>query len=86
MTINPSPISPLSLEKSPEYKVIQVTSPEVFVAHHIPNAIHIAPSELVCGVPPASGRLPELQQLTTTFTRIGYDPSQTYVVCDDEGG
>ena len=86
MTINPSPISPLSLEKNPEYNVIQVTSREVFVANHIPKAIHVAPSELVSGVPPASGRLPELEQLTKTFTRIGYDPNQTYVVCDDEGG
>ena len=86
MTINPSRISPQSLGQYPQYQVIQITSPEVFAANHIPKAIHVSPAELVCGIPPASGRLPELEQLTETFTRIGYDSTHTYVVCDDEGG
>ena len=66
--------------------IVQVTSRQVFEAAHVPGAVNVEPGELVCGVPPAAGRLPELAQLTALFRRIGYRHGQTVVVLDDEGG
>ena len=66
--------------------LLQVTSPQVFEQAHLPGAILITPQELVCGVPPAVGRLPELAALEALFSRIGYRPDLDIVVYDDEGG
>ena len=66
--------------------LLQITSAEVFAQAHIDGAILITPQELVSGVPPASGRLPEMAQLTELFRRIGYHPDRRCVVYDDEGG
>ena len=66
--------------------LIQVTSAEAFAAAHLPNAQLVLPQELVCGVPPASGRLPEPDALRALLTRIGYQPDALYVAYDDEGG
>ena len=41
---------------------------------------------MVCGIPFAVGRLPELGGLTALFSRIGYRPDLEIVACDDEGG
>jgi thiosulfate/3-mercaptopyruvate sulfurtransferase len=69
-----------------EWLLLQITSAEVFSQAHIEGAILVTPQELVSGVPPATGRLPELAQLTDLFRRIGYHPDRRCVVYDDEGG
>ena len=66
--------------------VVQVTSPAVYEAAHVPGAVHVAPADLVCGIPPASGRLPTPEALTAVFRRIGYEHGREVVVMDDEGG
>ena len=44
------------------------------------------PRELVSGVPPAVGQLPDAGRLSALFGRIGYRPALEVVVLDDEGG
>ena len=66
--------------------LIQITSEEVYLQAHIPGAQLVLPGELVCGVPPATGRLPEKAALDALFSRLGYRPDQHFVVYDDEGG
>ena len=66
--------------------LVQVVEPASYLAAHIPGAALIEPRELVCGIPPATGRLPSLEQLTALFSRIGYRPDLDIVACDDEGG
>ena len=66
--------------------VVQVTSRQVFEAAHVPGAVNVEPRELVGGVAPATGRLPESGRLTALFRRIGYRHGRTVVVLDDEGG
>lgn len=56
------------------------------MAAHVPGAALVEPRELVSGVPPASGRLPQLDRLTALFSRIGYRPDLDIVALDDEGG
>lgn len=84
-------IEPQALQaglNQPGLMLLQVTSPEVFHQAHIPGALLVTPGELVCGIPPATGRLPDQQSLTTLFRRLGYDSQHTteVVVYDDEGG
>ncbi|MEM7100575.1 MAG: rhodanese-like domain-containing protein [Pseudomonadota bacterium] len=70
----------------PNLLLLQVTSAEVFTSAHLPGAQLVTPADLVCGVPPASGRLPERDQLEQLFSRIGYSGDADIVVYDDEGG
>ena len=66
--------------------LIQVTSPEVYAQAHLPGALLVQPGELVCGIPPATGRLPSQAQLQSLFARLGHTPDTRYVAYDDEGG
>ncbi len=66
--------------------VAQVTSAEVYAEGHIPGAVHVAPADLVSGIPPATGRLPDGAGLTALFRRIGYTHGAEVVTLDDEGG
>ena len=53
---------------------------------HIPGALLVEPKELVDGRPPASGRLPSPERLTSLFARLGYSADQEIVLYDEEGG
>ena len=63
-----------------------MAEPASYMAAHVPGAVLVEPRELVCGIPPATGRLPGMEQLTALFSRIGYRPDLDIVACDDEGG
>ena len=67
-------------------QVIQVTTLEVYRKAHIPGAVLVVPDDLICGIPPAPGRLPTIEKLNRVFGNIGYVPDTDIVVCDDEGG
>ena len=66
--------------------LVQVTSSALFEQAHIPGAVLIEPGELVCGIPPAGGKLPSAAQISATLSRIGYQPQQRIIAFDDEGG
>jgi len=66
--------------------IVQVTTAEAYHAGHVPDAVHVEPNDLVSGIPPASGRLPSLEDLTGVFRRIGYTHDREVVTLDDEGG
>jgi|TARA_Y200000002_G_scaffold96610_1_gene78062 thiosulfate/3-mercaptopyruvate sulfurtransferase len=66
--------------------LVQVTSSALFEQAHIPGAVLIEPAELVCGIPPASGKLPSTAQIAATLSRVGYQPDQRIIAFDDEGG
>ncbi|MDC0598280.1 rhodanese-like domain-containing protein [Gammaproteobacteria bacterium] len=82
-------IEPEELEAvigQPGLTIIDLCQEQTYAQAHIQGSIHINPAELVCGIPPASGKLPSLEQLSSLFSRIGYDPDHHIVVYDDEGG
>lgn len=66
--------------------LVQVTSSALYEQAHIPGAVLVEPSELVCGIPPATGKMPALAQIQSTLARIGYHPDQQIIAFDDEGG
>jgi len=82
-------IEPSDLQDYPnpeDLLIIDLSKRGVYEKVHIPGAVHVDPSELVCGVPPAPGKLANLEQLEALFSRIGYSPDQSIVAYDDEGG
>ena len=66
--------------------ILDVSNPATYKQLHIPGAIHIAPSELISGIPPATGKLPSIEKLNNLFSRVGYLKEKRIVVYDDEGG
>ncbi len=82
-------LEPAALEAvltHPDLLIIDLCQPQNWQQIHIPGAVHINPGELVCGIPPAAGKLPTLAQLNALFSHIGYRSDQHIVVYDDEGG
>src|SRR5690606_29560899 len=71
---------------SPELLIVDLCQPQHWQQIHVPGAIHVNPSELVSGIPPASGSLPPLGQLRALFARISYSADKHIVAYDDEGG
>ena len=70
----------------PPALTVQVTSRQAYDAAHPPDAVLVAPRELVSGIPPATGALPGARHLTNLFRRIGLTAEREVVVLDDEGG
>ncbi len=74
------------LQSSDNLLLVQVSSEENFLQAHIPGAVLVTPRSLVCGIPPATGKLPDLDHLNELFGSLGYDPGLDIIVYDDEGG
>ncbi len=70
----------------PRLLIIDLSQAQTHAQIHIPGAIHVSPSELVAGVPPATGKLAPKEKLQALLTRIGYSPERHIVAYDDEGG
>lgn len=66
--------------------LVAVVQAAVFNTHHIPGSVLIEPSELVSGIKPAVGKLPDKNRLDALFSRIGLTPEKHIVAYDDEGG
>ena len=66
--------------------IVDVSQASTYEKIHVPGAVHVNPSDLVCGVPPTPGKMPTQDQLEALFSRIGYTPDKHFVVYDDEGG
>ena len=66
--------------------IVDVCQSSTYAQAHVPGAVHVNPSELVCGIPPATGKLPAKEKLEALFSRIGYQANKHIVVYDDEGG
>lgn len=66
--------------------IIDVGAVERYGRAHLPGAILVTPQELVSGTPPASGRLPDIDRLTSLAQRLALTPETLVVAYDDEGG
>lgn len=66
--------------------IVDLCKPETWARTHIPGAVHVHPSELVSGIEPATGKLPDKDRLRSLFSRLGYSPDLHIVAYDDEGG
>lgn len=82
-------LDPVALKQLPPHEnllLIAVCQERVFDACHIPGSLLIRPSELMCGIKPATGKLPTANQLSEVFSRVGLREDSHVIVYDDEGG
>ncbi len=63
-----------------------VGSSAVFNTAHIPGSVCIEPQQLVCGMAPAAGKIPDADDLSLLFSQLGVTPDSIIVAYDDEGG
>jgi thiosulfate/3-mercaptopyruvate sulfurtransferase len=70
----------------PDLLIVDLCSTEKFREGHIPGAVHLNTADLVCGIKPVVGKLPEAEKLAAAFARIGLTPDMHVVCYDDEGG
>lgn len=84
LIIQPDDLEPLLTH--PQIRVVDCCQPSLYQQVHIPGAVHVSPAELVCGIPPATGKLPDVAHLRALMGRIGLHPDLHVVVYDDEGG
>ena len=70
----------------PRLLIIDLCQTSTYAQGHIPSAIHLPPSALQCGIPPAVGKLPTAERLSALFSQLGVTPNHHIVVYDDEGG
>lgn len=66
--------------------IVAVCQEAVFQHKHIPGSVLVQPAELVSGIKPAVGKLPDQQHLNALFSRIGLTPDTKVIAYDDEGG
>ncbi len=69
-----------------ELLILDTSSRDNYLRHHIPGAIHIAPAELQRGEKPAVGKIPHSEQLEKLFARVGLHKDSHVIAYDDEGG
>lgn len=71
---------------NPAVLPVFIGSEAAFKQAHIPGSVHIHPAELVCGIAPATGKLPDADDLSLLFSRIGLNDQRIVIAYDDEGG
>jgi len=71
---------------APKLLVIDLSSSENYQRGHIPGAIHMDASKLLCGSSPVPNKLPSEAQLSTLFSSLGITENHHVVVYDDQMG
>lgn len=66
--------------------IVDLRKLENYTRAHIPGAVHLEAKSLVSGVAPATGRLPDFEQLSWALSAIGLRNHHHVVAYDDEGG
>lgn len=66
--------------------IVDLSKDQVHEQAHIPGAIHLDFSRLVCGEQPVPGLPPSAEELSALFSEIGLTPDRHVVAYDDEGG
>ncbi len=66
--------------------LIDMTSPNTYIQHHIAEAVFLDYAWIVRIEPPRMGLLSNIDQLNTVFNAIGLTPDTHVVAYDDEGG
>lgn len=86
LLLEPTQLLPLLDHSDQPLLIVDVSSRENYLKHHVPGAIHIEPKALQLGAPPAPGKLPTVEQLEALFSRIGLRDDHHVIAYDDEGG
>ena len=69
-----------------DFLPVFIGSLESFAHRHIPGSSLITPMQLVAGIPPAVGKVPDEDDLQQLFESLGVSKETTLIAYDDEGG
>lgn len=82
-------IEPSDLEQhlgEDELLIVGLCPGDVYAQAHLPGAVHLDYGRIVRHEPPIMGLLPEAEQLSTLFSKLGLSNSTHVVAYDNEGG
>lgn len=82
-------LEPEALKAALDYDkllVVDLSSEANYLQGHVPGAIHMPFQKLMCGEPPAPGRLPNNQCLQQIGANLGLADDIHVIAYDDEGG
>ena len=65
--------------------IVDLRKRERYEEGHVPGAVHLDTSNLVCGIKPATGKFPDTDQLGSALSAIGLDRNHHVVGYDGEG-
>lgn len=71
---------------APQLLIVDLSKAQVHAEAHIAQAIHVPASQLLRGLPPAHGLLPEASHLEELLSYLGLREDMHVVAYDDEGG
>jgi len=72
--------------ENPELLIIDLSSEDNYRKGHIPGAIHLPSTKLLCGQSPIANKLPDLDQLQQLCRDIGLKQHSQVVAYDDQMG
>jgi thiosulfate/3-mercaptopyruvate sulfurtransferase len=81
-----SPQELASRLEHPDLVVVDMCSPEVVVACHLPGAVYVEYKNIVSTKKPVMGLVPDAGKLSALLASIGATPDKFIVAYDDEGG
>ncbi len=70
----------------PKLLIIDQSSKETYLQHHVPGAVHVDFKRLQLGMAPTPGALPSMDDLSALFSEIGLTADTHVIAYDDEGG
>ncbi|RMH13996.1 MAG: sulfurtransferase [Gammaproteobacteria bacterium] len=88
-TLLPLLVEPKDLEtviESDQLLIVDLTRPEHYRLHHIPNAVYLDYSNITRKQPPVMGLLPDPETLLGVLSDIGWSSDKHVVAYDEEGG
>ncbi len=84
--LEPAELALLIKQGQHKLLILHTGEAQAYAEGHIAGALYLPSTRLMCGVPPAIGRLPEKEDLCRLFSGMGLTPEHHVVACDDEGG
>ncbi len=69
-----------------ELLILDLSAADTYRQGHIPGAVHMEPSGLLCGRAPIPNKQPDAEQLSTLLASLGITPTTAVVVYDDQMG
>lgn len=69
-----------------EVVIVDVGHSSTYAQLHVPGAVHVQYERLTHAIPPAAGKLPDIEQLDVLFGELGHHEQMHYIVYDDSGG
>lgn len=66
--------------------LVDVRPEAEYLAGHLPGAVCVPPATLISGIPPATGKLPDLERLQQLADGLGLHTGRLVIAYDAEGG